>query len=353
MSEGKNVIKNNSEILFIYEAKLMNPNGDPDDENRPRMDPKTRRNLVTDVRLKRYFRDYVISKQGEESVWVTKLKGKNVSATERLLALGDPEEMRENPEKMLEKCIDARLFGATIPLKVKKGRKRRKSKKEESMSDSDTEDEEKNGESGKGGDSISYTGPVQFTWGYSLHRVDMVDSRTITSLLSGTSEEDNKENDRKSYGNIGKDYRIYYSMIAFHGAVSAKRAEITGATEDDLKKLDEYLWNSLVTETVTRSKLGQRPLLYLRVEYSSPEAMKGDLRRFVSVKENSENVRDFSDLKVDTSALLSLVKSKDVVKFYVKCSEEFVNFCEEVKKTGKVGEVKITDEVKITNEGSQ
>ncbi len=28
----------NAEILFLYEAKDANPNGDPDAENRPRMD---------------------------------------------------------------------------------------------------------------------------------------------------------------------------------------------------------------------------------------------------------------------------------------------------------------------------
>ena len=27
---------NNSEILYLYDAKLTNPNGDPDEENRPR-----------------------------------------------------------------------------------------------------------------------------------------------------------------------------------------------------------------------------------------------------------------------------------------------------------------------------
>jgi CRISPR-associated protein Csh2 len=31
-------IKNNHEVLFIYDAKMCNPNGDPDDENKPRMD---------------------------------------------------------------------------------------------------------------------------------------------------------------------------------------------------------------------------------------------------------------------------------------------------------------------------
>lgn len=34
----KKIIDKNSEILFTYDAKLCNPNGDPDEENRPRMD---------------------------------------------------------------------------------------------------------------------------------------------------------------------------------------------------------------------------------------------------------------------------------------------------------------------------
>ncbi|MUN29728.1 type I-B CRISPR-associated protein Cas7/Csh2 [Sulfuracidifex metallicus] len=293
MSEKADIIKkktdiqNNSEILFIYEAKLTNPNGDPDDENRPRMDPKTKRNLVTDVRLKRYFRDYIIANEGEQAIWVTKIEGKNVDATTRIDSIRGGK-----PENVLEQCIDARLFGATIPLK---------------------------GKDKSRGDSVSYTGPVQFTWGYSLHKVDMVDSRSITSLFSGRDT---------GYGNIGKDYRVYYSMIAFHGAVSAKRAEFTGATQEDLKTLDDGLWNAITTETVTRSKLGQRPLLYVRVEYSKPEFMSGDLRRFVHVKEKGEAVRDFSDLDVDTSKLKELLGSEHVVKAYVRCSEEFKNFCE-------------------------
>ena len=51
-------VLNNSDILFLYDAKLCNPNGDPDDENKPRMDYERNVNLVSDVRLKRYIRDY-------------------------------------------------------------------------------------------------------------------------------------------------------------------------------------------------------------------------------------------------------------------------------------------------------
>jgi len=54
-----NTIKNRSEILFIYDVKDANPNGDPIDENKPRIDEETGINYVTDVRLKRTVRDYL------------------------------------------------------------------------------------------------------------------------------------------------------------------------------------------------------------------------------------------------------------------------------------------------------
>ena len=59
-------IKNNSEILFLFDAKITNPNGDMDNENKPRMDLETDTNLVSDVRLKRYIRDYLENFKGED-----------------------------------------------------------------------------------------------------------------------------------------------------------------------------------------------------------------------------------------------------------------------------------------------
>ncbi len=54
-----NIISNNSDFLFLYEAIQCNPNGDPDQENKPRMDYDTDTNIVTDTRVKRYIRDYL------------------------------------------------------------------------------------------------------------------------------------------------------------------------------------------------------------------------------------------------------------------------------------------------------
>ena len=91
------IYSKNSEILFIYDAKLCNPNGDPDDENKPRMDYETRKNLVSDVRLKRYIRDYLEST--DYDVFVAKIDGKSVSATERLKKFFEKENRSVKIEK--------------------------------------------------------------------------------------------------------------------------------------------------------------------------------------------------------------------------------------------------------------
>lgn len=60
------IIKDRSEILFLYDIRDGNPNGDPMDENKPRIDEETGVNIVTDVRLKRTIRDYLHDFKGQE-----------------------------------------------------------------------------------------------------------------------------------------------------------------------------------------------------------------------------------------------------------------------------------------------
>lgn len=285
----------NSEILLIYEAKLCNPNGDPDAENRPRIDPKTEVNIVTDVRLKRFFRDYIADKYGEDCVYVTKLGGKSVRADTRVARLINKKEdevTEEDCERVLE-LIDARLFGATVPLRGKK--------------------------QGTRGASISFIGPLQFTWGYSFHRVELVESSTITSVFAGREE-------AERYGTMGKDWRVYYSLIGFYGVVSGRRAKYTGMTETDLKIFDNLIWTALQVQPTTRSKIGERPHLYLRVEYKDADTILGDLRKFITVspKDKDVAIRDFKDLKIEFDKLLEhLDRNRAAIsRIYVRTSDE-------------------------------
>jgi len=261
----------NSEMLFIYDATMCNPNGDPDDENRPRMDYERERNLVSDVRLKRYIRDYLQDKGYE--IFVAKFEDQTVNATQRLKKLIEDNKQKINVNKidkdgiewLLSKLIDVRLFGATMPIKSE-----------------DTK-----------GSSLTFTGPVQFNWGYSLNKVRLVDSSGITSHFG--SEEG------KTQGAMGKDYRVYYSLIAFHGIISGNRAKLTNLQKEDIKLLDEAILKAIPL-LATRSKIGQYPRLYLRVEYKDSETVLGDFRYHVK-PDKVEGLRDVTDFKLDITKL--------------------------------------------------
>ena len=288
----------NSEILLIYEAKLCNPNGDPDDENKPRIDPRTGINLVSDVRLKRFFRNYIMNVFGENYVWVSTVNGKHVDATERFNKLllesaqkakKTEEDNSEKKQTVFEKCIDARLFGAVIPLK---------------------------GESEGTGQSLSFTGPVQFSWGYSLHPVEIVDSASITSMFKGRTT-------GGEAGTIGKDWRLYYSLIAFYGVVSKARMSNTGLVDEDVKILDNILWTAIAQDATTRSKIGHKPHLYLRIE-NDDDLFIGDLRKYVDISyDSSKPIRSLSDLNVSFSRLSDKLKSVPSINtVYVRESDE-------------------------------
>lgn len=303
MSDGtrkkdSNVIEINSEILYIYDARMCNPNGDPDDENKPRMDYNQSVNLVSDVRLKRYIRDYLMDYK-DETIFVSKIGGKTVDASNRLKklietnkeeiesteGLKDLFDKNNNPQEknlskhiqwVLSKLIDVRFFGATMPLKSEVGR----------------------------GASITFTGPIQFNWGYSLNKVTgPMDSSTITSTFAGAVED---------YSTMGKDYRLAYSLIAFHGIISAKRAKHTSLADGDISLFDDAMINAIPLEATTRSKAGQYPLLYIRVEYNTPEFFLGDLRRYVKITsidgrdmpfEETAKIRSPDDYNLDLTEL--------------------------------------------------
>ncbi|WP_297212937.1 MULTISPECIES: type I-B CRISPR-associated protein Cas7/Csh2 [Thermodesulfovibrio] len=313
-----------SEIIFLYDAKMCNPNGDPDEENKPRMDYITNRNLVSDVRLKRYIRDYLQSKGLE--IWISKLDDEIVDATKRLEALAGTYKTEthkevdiKKPDKefidwLLKTLIDVRLFGATMPIK--------------------------GGEERGGG--VNFTGPVQFAWGYSLNPVEIVPSSSITSTFAGRGEE---------YGTIGKDWRVYYSFIAFYGIISSKRAEKTGLSLNDIKTLDNALIEAIPSEATTRSKLGQTPRLLMRVEYKEG-AYIGDLRRYISLKAkngfNLESIRDINEFELNIDELYKIFESNSerINSIYLWIHPE-LSIAEDKLKESKEDEKKLKDKIAL------
>jgi len=254
-------IENNSEILFLYDANKSNPNGDMDDENKPRMDKINKINLVSDVRLKRYIRDYLKN-----------FKGQALFIDEEAKDSKDRGKQLKSKNMKFTDCIDIRLFGAVLAQK---------------------EDEDKKGT------NESYTGPVQFNWANSLNKVELQKSKTITSSFS-------------SGEGIGNDYRVIYSLLAVSGSINTHNAEKTNMSTDDLEMFDEAMLKSIPL-CKTRSKIGQYPRLYIRIETEKNVILK-DLREFIYLEKN-ENLISIDDVKLDILELMSyLKKNKNLIK---------------------------------------
>jgi Cas7 group CRISPR-associated protein Csh2 len=160
------IIQNRSEILFLYDAKRCNPNGDPLDANRPRIDEESGRCLVTDVRLKRTIRDYLLEKgyNGESGskgdIFIREVGGKPMTGTERAKSYA-------NRDEYLQKFIDVRLFGGvSAPKAAPKTAASKKTKgKDPELFDAGVEvDSADADEPVDANKTFHFTGPVQLAW---------------------------------------------------------------------------------------------------------------------------------------------------------------------------------------------
>ncbi len=260
---------NNGQILYLYDAKMCNPNGDPDEENRPRMDYERDLNLVSDLRLKRYIRDYCLLQN--MGLYVQKIDDKPVTSEDRLADFWKDEKHLDF-DKILDAFIDIRMFGATVTAKD---------------------------------NNQSFTGPIQFNWGYSLNKVALQES-SITSHFASKSG--------NQQGAIGKDYRVRYSLIAFSGVISGHRAGKTHLKDGDIDVLDQAMVNAIPL-LATRSKIGQYPRFYLRVELKDDQSVLRDLRSYIKLEDDSDGLRDISECVLDVTALDAyLHQKKDIIQ---------------------------------------
>ena len=284
-------IENRTEILFLYEAKDCNPNGDPLDENRPRNDPDTGQILVTDVRIKRTIRDYFYYAKGkdilvrdtyDEKGFLQDGKGRAESLDE---AAGlTKEDSLAQAIRKLEACIlknfiDARLFGVTLPITPPSERNKGKKAKE---------------------GSIQITGPVQFNgFSRSLHRVDQ-------QFVQGTAAFASKKGTvQKSFR---EDYLCPYACIATYGIINEIATKTSQLTEEDVGELLEALWYGTAS-LISRSKIGHQPLFLLLIQ-SNGKRQIGNLAGKISLISSldDEKIRDQSQYQIDITRLIDAMK---------------------------------------------
>ena len=269
------------EILFLWDAKMTNPNGDMLNANAPRYDESDRKAVVSDVRVKRTIRDDLQQRKGK-TVFVNnaeQVQSAETRFTELRNALNEKDD-----KKVFLSCIDNRLFGGVAPKS-----------------------------------NLQIIGTVQFSWAKSLNETE-----TILSQGTGAFGKDNSLN--KTFRT---DNYIPYGLFAMYGTINSLNAAKSNASEEDVADMLDSMWQGTKLLN-TRSKVGQKPRMLIRVIYKDTY-MIGLLDELVKIdNENSQQLRAFSECELNFSALARSLKNmsqkiEKVVVFYDDSAKKYLD----------------------------
>jgi CRISPR-associated protein Csh2 len=277
------------EFLFLYDIKMGNPNGDPD-ENRPRVLPDGT-HYVTDVRLKRFIRDFLKS-QGNK-ILVDNIEGHTTNLTGRVVDYLKKHDQKEaNAEDLvkilLHAFIDARLFGSSFAFKA----------------------EEVKGESGREAKwqpiPKTMTGAVQINMGEVLHQAEEVDIHGTSIFASG---------EEKTQGTFTTYFGLRYALIGFSGIANEHSAKISRLSDDDYELFLKAMWHGVRSAGNTRTKVGQIPHFLISIEYKKGEEFQfGRLHDYIklqAVNKKPEKVwASPVDYKINLRTLIERINSQ-------------------------------------------
>lgn len=294
MEDNKNTLSGRREFLFLYDIKMGNPNGDPD-ENRPRVLPDGT-HYVTDVRLKRFVRDFLKSRGND--IMVDNIEGRTTNLTGRVVhylqAKGKAKASgKELVDIILDAFIDTRLFGSALAFKA------------EDLKDEPDKKKAKGWEAKP--EPKTLTGPVQINMGEVLHRAEEVDIHGTSVFASGAE---------KTQGTFTTYFGLRYALIGFSGVANQHSAKISRLTDADYDKFLKAIWHGVRSAGNTRTKVGQIPHLLVSIAYKPGEEFQfGRLHDYVRLEAAGEKAdpkawSSPADYLVDIGRLTERIKGQ-------------------------------------------
>ena len=272
------------EFVYLFDVTNGNPNGDPDAGNLPRLDPETNCGLVTDVALKRKIRNFVtLDKDGAPGFAIymqekAVLNNQHKKAYDALEIKPEDKKLPKDEAKareitawMCANFFDVRTFGAVMTTGVNAGQVR---------------------------------GPVQLAFATSVEPVLPLEISITRMAVTTEKEAEAQSGDNRT---MGRKHIVPYGLYRAHGFVSAKLAERTGFSDDDL----QLLWNSLINmfehdRSAARGEMAARKLIVFEHENAMGNAPAHVLFDAVKVKraEGTEDrpARSFGDYRVSIDA---------------------------------------------------
>ena len=224
-------LKNKIDFAVIVCVKNANPNGDPLNGNRPRVNYDGF-GEISDVCIKRKIRNRLM--EGGKSIFVQSDDNKvdkYKSLKERIdgeLNV-DMKDGKKYREEVCKKWLDVRTFGQVFAYKaVAKKASAKKGKKEE-VAD---EDEEQGDDKAV---SIGIRGPV------SLHSAFSVSSVNITSTQITKSVSGEGDGTKRGSDTMGMKHRVDHGVYVFYGSMNPQLASKTGFSDEDAEAIKEAL----------------------------------------------------------------------------------------------------------------
>ena len=285
------------EIVLLFDVSNGNPNGDPDADNAPRIDPETGHGLITDVCIKRKIRNFVAITKGMQPPHDIYVKERGILANEQrkaYQAIGLMEGSDSPNDRartwMCQNFYDVRTFGAVMST----GKSEKESPEEKGPNAKTTK-------KGKLWNCGQVRGAVQFGFGRSIDPITPI-AHAITRVAL-TNAGDTKRStvltesgeEKAGSGQMGRKHAIPYALYRMHGFVSPFLAKETGFTKADLGTLLESLEHMFdLDRSAARAEMEMRALFVF--EHASMLGNAPAHKLFEAIKVESRDIpRSFAE----------------------------------------------------------
>ncbi len=268
------IMANTREIILFTDCMMANSNGDMINDNRPRQDERTGKLEMSDVRIKRYYRDEAdnrgfkifVKPRVNEKGAVLDCKGtaKKIIADEKV----KKEDLRS---KLIEDYNDVKLFGAVVT-----------------------------------DPTFHITGPLQIMWSKSIHEAEVKFAQGTSVFAS---------NQGKKQGTTWSKYYTPYALFKtymVYNDMTAKRQDIS-ITEEEIEEFKDILISGIKNYKSTSKN--QMPRLLIEVVYSK-NYIDGELDYITVNKEKEDlSIRNIDEFIFDLAPLAKYyIAKKDIIE---------------------------------------
>ena len=285
-------LKNKIDFAVIVCVNNANPNGDPLNGNRPRVNYEGLGEL-SDVSIKRKIRNRLM--ESGQSIFVQSDDNRVDdyrslrNRAEGMLKNVDVKDDKKYREAACKQWVDVRAFGQVFAFKGGGGKKGK--------------------EGVEGGDdsgvSIGIRGPVSIHPAFSVVPVlDRISSTQITKSVSGEGDGSKRGSDT-----MGMKHRVDHGVYVFYGSMNPQLATKTGFSDADAKAIKEAVKTLFRNDASSARPEGSMEVYKLYWwEHTNPNGQysSAKVHRLIDVKANKDEPKNIKDYDITLGELSGL-----------------------------------------------